>query len=72
MFDFTRTLALIKGAIFDPEPTWDSYLPDASDWKKTAVLLTGPLIVVSVVLEYVLDVIIPNQEFEEELSDLGF
>ncbi len=68
MFDFTRTLALIKGAIFDPEPTWDN----ASDWKKTAVLLTGPLIVVSVVLEYVLDVIIPNQEFEEELSDLGF
>ena len=61
MFDFTRTLALIKGAIFDPEPTWDSYLPDASDWKKTAVLLTGPLIVVSVVLEYVLDVIVPNR-----------
>ncbi len=61
MFDFTRTLALVKGAIFDPEPTWDSYLPDASDWKKTAILLTGPLIVVSVVLEYVLDVILPNR-----------
>ena len=61
MFDFTRTLAVIKGAIFDPEPTWDRYLQDASDWKKTAILLTGPLIVVSVVLDYALDVIIPNR-----------
>lgn len=60
MFDFKRTLTLIKGAIFDPEPTWDSYLPDAEDWKKTAMLLTGPLVVGSGVLAFVLDRIFPN------------
>jgi hypothetical protein len=61
MFDLKRTFALIKGAVFDPEPTWDSYLPDAEDWKKTAVLLTGPLILGSGVLAFVLDRIFPNQ-----------
>ena len=61
MFDLKRTFALIKGAIFDSEPTWDGYLPDAEDWKKTAALLTGPLIVGSGVLAYVLDLIFPNR-----------
>lgn len=61
MVDFKRTFALIKGAIFDPETTWDSYLADAGDWKKTAVLLTGPLIVGSGVLAFILDRIFPNQ-----------
>ncbi len=61
MFDFKRTLELIKGAVFDPQPTWDGYLPDADDWKKTAVLLTGPLIVGSGVLAFILDRIFPNQ-----------
>lgn len=61
MFDLKRTFALIKGAIFDPEPTWDSYLPDAEDWKKTAALLTGPLIIISGVLGFVLDRIFPNR-----------
>lgn len=61
MFDFKRTLTLIKGAIFDPEATWDRYLPDAGDWKKTAVLLTGPLVVGSGVLSYVLAAIFPSR-----------
>lgn len=61
MFDFKRTLELIKGAIFDPETTWDGYLADAGDWKKTATLLTGPLVVASGLLGYVLDVIFPNR-----------
>ena len=52
MFDPTRTISLVKGAILDSEATWRAYLPEAGDWKKTAVLLTGPLIVVSVVLGY--------------------
>ena len=72
MFDFKRTLALIKGAIFDPEATWDSYLPDAGDWKKTAVILTGPLIVGSGVLGYILDLIFPNRmPFAPEPSFVG-
>jgi len=61
MFDLKRTLALIKGAIFDPETTWDNYLPEAGDWKKTAMLLTVPLVVGSGVLSYILDLVLPNQ-----------
>ena len=72
MFDFKRTFVLIKGAIFDPEPTWDSYLPDAGDWKKTAALLTAPLIVGSGVLAFVLDRIFPNRmSFIPDTSLLG-
>ncbi len=44
MFDLKRTLDLINGALFDSEPTWRAYLPEAGDWQKTAFLLTGPLI----------------------------
>lgn len=61
MFDLNRTLKLIKGAIFDPETTWNDYLPDADDWQKTAVLLTGPLVVSAGVLAYVLGLIFPSR-----------
>lgn len=54
MFDLNRTIALIKGALFDSEATWRSYLPEAGNWQKTAFLLTGPLIVVSAVLGYLI------------------
>lgn len=70
MFDFKRTLALIKGAIFDPETTWDGYLPEASDWKKTAALLTGPLVVASGVLGYLVDFVFPNRN--PFIPDTGF
>lgn len=52
MFNPKRTLELVRGALFDPEATWRSYLPEATDWKKTAFLLTGPLIVASAVIAY--------------------
>jgi len=54
MFDLKRTLELVKGALFDAEPTWRAYLPEAGDWKRTAFLLTGPLIVTSTVIAYLL------------------
>lgn len=54
MLDLTRTLQLIKGGLFDPEATWRSYLPEAENWQKTAFLLTGPLIIVSALLGYVI------------------
>ena len=54
MLDLNRTIELVKGALFDPEATWRTYLPEAGDWKKTAFLLTGPLIVTSVVLAYLI------------------
>lgn len=54
MIDLNRTLQLIKGALFDADATWQSYLPEADDWQKTAFLLTGPLIVLTAVLGYVI------------------
>jgi hypothetical protein len=54
MFEPQRTIQLVKGALLDPEPTWRGYLAEAGDWKKTAVLLTGPLIVASALIAYVL------------------
>ena len=53
MLDLNRTMQLIKGGLFDPEATWRSYLSEAENWQKTAFLLTGPLILVSAVLGYV-------------------
>ncbi len=54
MIDLKRTLSLISGGMFDPEQTWRSYLPEAGDWKKTALLLTGPLIILAALAAYVL------------------
>ncbi|HSG63866.1 MAG TPA: Yip1 family protein [Gammaproteobacteria bacterium] len=54
MFDPKRTIELVKGALLAPEPTWAAYLGEAGDWKKTAALLTGPLIVAAAVIAYVL------------------
>ncbi|HUG98144.1 MAG TPA: Yip1 family protein [Gammaproteobacteria bacterium] len=53
MLNLNRTLSLIKGALFDPEPTWRGYLPEADNWQKTAFLLTGPLIILAAVLGYI-------------------
>jgi len=54
MINLTRTLQLVKGGMFDPDATWRSYLPEAENWQKTALLLTGPLIVVSALLGYLI------------------
>jgi hypothetical protein len=54
MFDLNRTIKLATGALIDREATWQRYLPEAGDWKKTAVLLTGPLIVASAIVSYLL------------------
>jgi len=50
MFDPNKTIALIKGGLLEPKQTWASYQSENHDWKETAALLTGPLIVVSMVL----------------------
>lgn len=49
-----RTFELIKGALFNAEATWKNYLPEADNWQKTAFLLTGPLIVITAVLGYII------------------
>jgi len=50
MFDPNKTVALIKGGLLEPKQTWASYQGENQDWKATAALLTGPLILVSMVL----------------------
>ena len=55
MIDLSRTLSLVKGGIFDPEKTWRDYLPEAGNWQKTALLLTGPLVVFAAIVAYLLE-----------------
>jgi hypothetical protein len=57
MLDINRTVKLVIGALTDRETTWRSYLSEAGDWRNTAFLLTGPLIVVSAVVAYVLSLL---------------
>ena len=61
MLDLNRTFSLVKGAMFDPDATWDSYLPEAGDWKKTVWLLTGPLIIATGLLSYILAMVFPSR-----------
>lgn len=52
MLDLKRTLELVRGALLDPEPTWRAYRAEAGDWRRTVLLLTGPLLVASAVLAW--------------------
>lgn len=49
-FDFAKTLSLIKGGLLDYEATWNTYLEESPGWQQTLVVLTGPLLVASIVL----------------------
>jgi hypothetical protein len=63
MIDLDKTIRLISGALMNAQATWQSYLPEADDWRKTALLLTGPLIVASAVIAYVMSLVFPGSEF---------
>lgn len=52
-FDYTKTLALVKGGLFDHENTWKTYLEDCPDWRETALVLTGPLLVLNALLSLI-------------------
>jgi hypothetical protein len=52
-FDLTKTLSLIKGGLLDHENTWKTYLEDCPDWKATAVVLTGPLFILNILLSLI-------------------
>lgn len=53
MFDFTKTLELIKGGLLEPQATWDRFLGENPDLKTTLIQLTGPLIVANVLLSVI-------------------
>ena len=63
MIDIGRTIELVTGALFERESTWRAYLPDAGDWRKTAFLLTGPLIIASAVIAYLVGLLAGNGMF---------
>ena len=52
-FDYTKTLALVKGGLLDHESTWKTYLENCPNWQQTALVLTGPLFLVSVLLTHI-------------------
>ncbi len=54
MFDPQKTMNLIKDGLVEPGQTWQLYLDENHDWKETATLLTGPLILTSIVLSSIL------------------
>lgn len=68
MFDINRTIKLVTGALTNAQATWQSYRPDASDWKKTAFLLTGPLIVAAAVISYLLSLVFSDSAMFPQLQ----
>ncbi|MGA9572841.1 MAG: Yip1 family protein [Lysobacterales bacterium] len=52
-FDFTKTLALIKGGLLDHENTWKTYLEGCPGWQQTALVLTGPLFIASILISLI-------------------
>ncbi len=52
-FDFAKTLSLIKGGLLDHANTWKTYLEDCPDWKATALVLTGPLFILNILLSLI-------------------
>jgi len=53
MFDFAKTLQLIKDGLLEPQATWGRFLGENPDLKTTLIQLTGPLIVANVVLSVI-------------------
>lgn len=52
-FDIGKTMQLIQGGLMDPKATWRSYLGKNPGWQETAVVLAGPLILVSVIAQVI-------------------
>jgi len=53
-FDFNKTLALIKGGLFDHQNTWKTYLEECPGWQQTALVLTVPLFLANVLFSLIL------------------
>ena len=54
MFEVEQTVKYLKGAVQNPELTWNDYISENFDWKSTAVIITLPMVVVSIFVNYVL------------------
>lgn len=54
MFDFNKTLELVKGGLIAPRQTWQDYLATTRPWMETATLLTGPLVLAALVVSWLI------------------
>lgn len=63
MLELDKTLSLIRGALFTPQPTWRTYYPEAGKWTDTARDLTLPLIVGTLILTFILSTIFSDPVF---------
>lgn len=57
MFDIARTIALIRGGLFDPPATWEAYYAQNRSWQETAMILTIPMIVITMVFAGILSLL---------------
>lgn len=57
MIDIAKTIYYIRGALLEPNKTWDEYLTEQKSWQETAALITVPLIVASAILTYIFSLI---------------
>ncbi len=57
MFDISRTIALIRGGLFDPQATWKAYHAENRSWQDTAMMLTIPMIVMTMVIAGILSLL---------------
>jgi hypothetical protein len=51
--DLNKTFSLTRGGLLDRENTWRAYFENTPDWKDTAIALTAPLLLASVLLSMV-------------------
>ena len=58
MFNPSKTIELVTGGLTNPQPTWESYLGENPGWQKTAMELTVPLVIVSILIGWLLSVIL--------------
>ena len=63
MLDFNKTARLIRGALFEPQSTWQAYSSEANGWTQTARELTLPLIVGTLFLTLILSTVFNDPVF---------
>jgi Yip1 domain len=61
MFDWQKTLDLIKNGLLEPRKAWESFHKENLGWQSTAMVLTLPLVVVTAVLVTILAWIFRSQ-----------
>ncbi len=72
MFDPSKTISIIKGGLLDSDATWKSYLSEDKSWKDTFIGLTGPMILVSVILSAIVTWVFSSFSMFGSQGGIGF